>query len=402
MPRPLPPPDQHQVERLNSLYELSARDPRDLGWRGRIVSRVRALLARILFRQQEFNAALVDHLNRNANVAVDAHRASIAMIEWMESTTSGLADDVRRYREAVLARERRSESAVAGLAASHDELRTALAVLQQATQNLKRELGRGGDAGAAAAGAGTGAGDSGPRFAPQPAASLDSHKYVAFEDRFRGSQDEIRQRVGEYLPIFQGASDVLDIGCGRGEFLALLRAHGISARGVDINDAMVGVCREQGLDAEVVDALEYLRAQPDGSLGGLFAAQVIEHLEPRYLTALLDAAFEKLRPGSPIVLETINPGCWFAFFESYLRDPTHVRPVHPETLKYLLIACGFQKVEIRYRAPYPDNEKLQPLPVSAALAPSGRDWVDTINANVEKINRLLFTWLDYAAVARRP
>ena len=114
---------------------------------------------------------------------------------------------------------------------------------------------------------------------------------------------------------------------------------------------MVDVCRQQGLDATERTRSPYLRAQPDGSLGGLFAAQVVEHLEPRYLTRLLDAAFDKLRPGAPIVLETINPACWFAFFESYIRDITHVRPLHPDTLKYLLIASGFQHVDIRYRRP---------------------------------------------------
>jgi O-antigen chain-terminating methyltransferase len=161
---------------------------------------------------------------------------------------------------------------------------------------------------------------------------------------------------------------------------------------------MVDVCRQQGLDATEADALSYLRAQPDASLGGLFAAQVIEHLEPRYLTGLLDAAFDKLRPGAPIVLETINPACWFAFFESYIRDITHVRAIHPDTLQYLLVATGFQQVEIRYRAPYPEHEKLQPLTPEARLG----DAVETLNANVEKINRLLFTWLDYAAIGRRP
>jgi O-antigen chain-terminating methyltransferase len=119
----------------------------------------------------------------------------------------------------------------------------------------------------------------------------------------------------------------------------------------------------------------------------------VEHLEPRYLTQLLDVAFDKLRPGAPIVLETINPACWFAFFESYIRDLTHVRPVHPDTLKYLMIATGFQHVDIKYRAPYPDAEKLQPV-----TAPALGDLVETLNANVEKINRLLFTYLDYAAV----
>ena len=166
---------------------------------------------------------------------------------------------------------------------------------------------------------------------------------------------------------------------------------------------MVDVCLEQGLDAAAGDALACLRSLPDASLGGLFAAQVVEHLEPRYLAQMLDTAFDKLRPGAPIVLETINPACWFAFFESYIRDITHVRLLHPDTLKYLLVACGFQQMEIRYRAPYPEHEKLQPVP--AAGAADGvpiADWADTINANVDRINRLLFTWLDYAAIGLRP
>jgi O-antigen chain-terminating methyltransferase len=191
------------------------------------------------------------------------------------------------------------------------------------------------------------------------------------------------------------------VGCGRGEFLELLRERGIRARGIDVNAAMVDVCRGKGLDAETGDALTYLRALPDGSLAGLFAAQVVEHLEPRYLTRLLDAAFDKLRPGAPIVLETINPACWFAFFESYIRDLTHVRPVHPDTLKYLLIASGFQRVDIRYSAPYPDADKLQKLAAGSGQEAVLTDAVETINANVEKINRLLFTYLDYAAIGRR-
>ena len=109
-------------------------------------------------------------------------------------------------------------------------------------------------------------------------------------------------------------------------------------------------------------------------------------------------AFDKLRPGAPIVLETINPACWFAFFESYIRDITHVRPLHPDTLKYLLIASGFQHVDIRYSAPYPEHDKLQPIAASTSLGTV----VDTLNANVERLNSLLFTWLDYAAIGRRP
>ena len=124
---------------------------------------------------------------------------------------------------------------------------------------------------------------------------------------------------------------------------------------------MAAVSRERGLDATAGDALSYLLSLPDGSLGGLFAAQVVEHLEPDYLMRFLDAAYHKLRPGSKIVLETINPACWYAFFSSYIRDITHVRPLHPDTLQYLVGASGFQKVTVRYSAPFPDESKLQPV-----------------------------------------
>jgi O-antigen chain-terminating methyltransferase len=161
---------------------------------------------------------------------------------------------------------------------------------------------------------------------------------------------------------------------------------------------MVDVCRRKGLDATQADALGYLRSLPDASLGGVFAAQVVEHLEPAYLTHFIDAAFDKLRPGAAIVLETINPACWFAFFASYIRDITHVRPLHPDTLKFLLVATGFQRIAIEYRAPYPEHEKLQRVPSLEALG----DVAETLNANADKLNSLLFTYLDYAAIGRRP
>lgn len=378
--------DRTQVERLNRLWAMPDR-PAGGGVKARIKRRILNMLGPELLGQQEFNAAVVDHLNRN-----------MAPVE----AALGRLEEMELEREALLARERRRDGAVAALAATHEELRAAISVLQQATQNLKREIasGRvvvaaGGAEGRNSSSAATG--NAGP---PSQFDDLDSHKYVGFEQQFRGSEAEIRQRLSEYMPIFEGASDVLDIGCGRGEFLDLLRARGVSGRGIDLNPAMVEVSRGLGLDVTTADALDYLRAQPDGSLGGLFSAQVVEHLEPRYLTQLLDAAFDKLRPGAPIVLETINPACWFAFFESYVRDITHVRPIHPDTLKYLLIASGFQGVDIRYRAPYPESEKLQPV-AGAADGNVLANWAETLNANVEKINRLLFTYLDYAAIGRR-
>ena len=105
----------------------------------------------------------------------------------------------------------------------------------------------------------------------------------------------------DYVPIFRSASNVLDVGCGRGELLDLLRQQGITAGGVDSNDAMVQLCRARGLEVERGDGLEFLERQGDGSLGGLVAIQVVEHFEPRYLMRFLEAAYHKLAAGAPLV-----------------------------------------------------------------------------------------------------
>jgi O-antigen chain-terminating methyltransferase len=363
------------VDRLNRDWLFGGAAPASGSLKHRALYRIRRFLARLVGTQEHFNASVVQFVNTLNEAAGPA---------------LGALDDVERHREALAARERRMEGEMARMRAEHDELRTALGVLRQSNHGLAREIERLRE--------GVPSATPAPPALPAPPAPVAalSHKYVGFEDQFRGAPEEIRARLVPYADLFAGGSEVLDIGCGRGEFLALLAERGVSARGIDVNESMVEVCRQQGLAAAREDALTYLRAQPPASLGGLLAAQVVEHLDPAYLTNLLDAAWAALRPGSVVVIETINPACWFAFFESYIRDITHVRPLHPETLKYLLLASGFEQVEIRYRSPYPEHEKLQRV-AEAALG----DSAEVLNANAEKINRLLFTYLDYAAIARR-
>ena len=354
------------LERLNRDWRIEGYVSADGSLARRALYQVRRVLARLLGPQETFNSELVQLVNTLAPI--------LSSLEQVE-----------RYREALAARERRMETAFDQLRAEQQELRTAVTVLRQSNYDLVR---RGGASGPPAGGV------EAPPLQTTSSEAL-SAKYVGFEDQFRGAPEEIAARQREYVEIFAGAADVLDIGCGRGEFLALLKERGVLARGIDVNDSMVDVCLQKGLDATKADALAYLRAQPAGSLGGLLAAQVVEHLDPAYLTNLLDAAYAALRPGAPIVLEIINPACWFAFFESYVRDITHVRPLHPDTLKFLLQASGFGGVEIRYQAPYPEHHKLQRVP------PALGDAAETLNANVDKLNSLLFTYLDYAAIARR-
>ena len=375
------------IDRLNRDWLFGGAAPASGSFKHRALYRMRRFISRLLGTQEHFNSSVVQFVNTLNEAAGPA---------------LGALDDVERHREALAARERRMETEMARMRAAHEELRTAMGVIRQANHDLAREIERLRDAPASVPAiaadvppGGGAAAPAGPAAAPSALVAL-SHKYVGFEDQFRGTPEAIRERLVPYADLFAGASNVLDIGCGRGEFLALLAERGVSAQGIDNNESMVEVCRQKGLTAARADALDFLRAQPAGSLGGLLAAQVVEHVDPAYLTDLLDAAWAALKPGAVIVLETINPACWFAFFESYIRDVTHVRPLHPDTLKYLLLASGFQDVEVRFRSPYPEHEKLQKLPGAGLDDPT-----DVFNANVEKINRLLFTYLDYAAVARR-
>src|SRR5262249_46288024 len=218
----------------------------------------------------------------------------------------------------------------------------------------------------------------------------------------------IRRKQEAYLPLFAGASNVVDIGCGRGEFLALLKASGVTARGVDVNEEMVAEARARGLDVALGDGLSFLAGQKDESLGGLMAAQVVEHLEPAYLAKLLDTAFAKLRSGAPIVLETINPACWLAFFSSYLRDPTHVRPVHPETLEYLTRASGFERLSIQYSAPVDEHTRMGRIDLPQAILDSADstakaivDAARVVNLNAAILNKYAFSFHDYAVIGYR-
>jgi SAM-dependent methyltransferase len=456
-PHPPPAPDETQVTPLNERWQVLAGPPPIAGnWLQRKIAGIAwRVVAPALERQQAFNGALVDHVNRSVPVdratrqSIDAalrftsdalgelrafHSALIVYFQQLtgfvdtkdfefaghirdryvalDGAVAGLTDEVLKRWESMVAREKRFDAKATAIGAaqaeSSREFRDAIAVLHQATIALKREVERIGAVPAAAtqpAFAPSGAAPASPGAAsawqapPSPVDSathgrFGAWKYVGFEDRFRGSREEIRRRLEAYVPVFAGATDVLDVGCGRGEFLNLLREHGIGARGLDLNHEMVEVCRAQGLEAAEGDALGYLRSLPDQSLGGLFAAQVAEHLEPDYLLELLEEAFVKLRPGSAIVLETINVASWFAFFSSYIRDITHVRPLHPDTLSYLLTAHGFQEVTVRFSAPYPDRDKLVRVTGEGLLE-------DAINANADKLNALLFTDMDYAAIGRR-
>jgi O-antigen chain-terminating methyltransferase len=240
--------------------------------------------------------------------------------------------------------------------------------------------------------------------APPPAAAAgaaaraaeDAH-YVAFENRFRGERADLRERLAGYVELFDFLAPVVDLGCGRGEFLELLREKGIAARGVEGNAQAVAVCRANKLDVVEGDLVDFLRAQPARSLGGVFAAQVVEHLPPAVLQTMLAEAHRALRPAGRLVLETVNTRSVIGFLEVYLRDLTHRTPLHPETLSFLAAAQGFTEVRVELRSPVDPASQLQAVPTEG-LPPRA---AAVLNENAARLNALLYGPQEYVLIARR-
>jgi len=222
---------------------------------------------------------------------------------------------------------------------------------------------------------------------------LEDWRYAGFENRFRGREDEVKKQLRDYVHCFPKGGMALDLGCGRGEFLELLREEGIEAAGVDSNGQMVDICLDKGLRCQKGDLLEKLAEWLDGSLGGIFSSQVIEHLPPQYLKKLIAICRRKLAPGGTLVLETVNPLSVFALVQVYYLDLSHRNPIHPQALKFMLEEAGFEDVEISYSSPL-EREKLQPLP-------GADERTAVLNRNIDSLNELLFGPVNYAAVARR-
>jgi O-antigen chain-terminating methyltransferase len=217
-----------------------------------------------------------------------------------------------------------------------------------------------------------------------PSASSPALGYdvAAHAERFRGSEEYVREKQRRYVGLFQDASDVLDIGCGRGEFLELMRETGLKARGIDLSAESVALCRERGFDAEAADLFPYLAALPDESLGGIFSAQVVEHIAPLRVPEMIRLIAAKLVRGGRVVVETPNPECLAIFATHFYLDPTHRQPVPSALLRFYMEEAGM--TEIRVEALTPAVEMMPSL----AELPGG-------------FRTAFFGGLDYFITARR-
>ena len=214
--------------------------------------------------------------------------------------------------------------------------------------------------------------------------------YWEFQAAFRGTRDEIKERQKVYLPFFTGASQspsqpVLDLGCGRGEWLELLSEAGIAASGVDVNEEMLSDCRARGLRVERGDALQRLRSTPSSSLGAVTAFHLVEHLSFDTLIELIDESVRVLRPGGLCLFETPNPANILVATQGFYLDPTHERPLPSPLLRYLVEARGFCDVRCEEVNPYPEW--------------IGEQEEDSLEA---RFNRLVYGPRDYAVVASKP
>ena len=335
-----------------------------------------------LLSVQEAVAAVADRMQRlSATVEEEARaRATLAArLETVLGELQGLSAMMRADAQAWVARS-------AGLEAAIEELRRDAG---QTRSQLTIERGRITRAVEAA----TGGQPQAFRGESQPSEfrATNDALYSAFEDAFRGPRNEVKKRQSVYLPFIADAhagteeTPILDLGCGRGEWIDLLRDHHFIARGLDRNVAFVAQCQAIGLEVEHSDALVYLRSLPDACLGGVTSFHMIEHIPFDLVLLLLDEIMRVLKPGGLLILETPNPRNLQVGAHYFYFDPTHLKPLPPEMLNFFLRAKGFSGCRLLELQP-------EPVPDRFPVRESGQEW----------LRDLLYGPRDYGIVAHRP
>lgn len=225
--------------------------------------------------------------------------------------------------------------------------------------------------------------------------------YFDFFNRFRSPPDVVKQHQSVFLKYFKGCKSVLDIGCGRGEFIELLTERGIGCAGVDSNGDMVEHCRKKGLNVRQADAISCLEDLDDDSLDGIFTDDTVEHLEIPYLLRMLRLCGKKLKEGRYMVAKTVNPLSWTAYSSIYLLDTTHKNPLHPETMRFFMESSGFREINIEFVTHIPEDARLKDVPVTGDMNAVEKRMAETYNGNVKRLNESVYGPENYAAIAKK-
>ena len=374
----------------NSSYHISSHHK----FFGRILvkgrdlvnSEVRRYVDPIFSRQTRFNASTVRLLVRNFQIHTELENAVSRLKQETDQNIKDAIDNAKtesdlKLEEIVRELESRSETRARELFSQLDaDIHTRASLAQVLEERIQKGFVE--------------------KSTGQESNSPPDATYFLFEERFRGSREDIKLRQLSFLPYFEKCTRVLDIGCGRGEFLEILRDHNIGGIGIDIDADMIAYCHSRQLTVVQSDAITYLEAQEDKSLDGIFIDQVVEHLEPGYLVRLLGLCHQKLKFGYFIVVETVNPLSFVSFVNFYI-DMTHKRPVHPETLQFLLSAAGFRESEKKFFSPVSDESRLKKIAVTAEMGEYAQNSFDVYNQNIEKLNTVLFGSQDYAIIGKK-
>ena len=327
-------------------------------------------------RQRTFNLILLEHLLRQGDAQLNHHQR----LQYVEALEAEGVRELMEHNDALFAR---ADQKIDRYRREVRDLLGGLGAALALTERTERA--------------------PSPEAVETVARAREEHAYFELERRHRGTQEEIRDRIAAYLPwlgALPAGAPVLDLGCGRGESLALLRDHGIAARGVDQSARMVALCRERGLDAAEGDLFAALAGVGEGSLGAVVSFHVIEHLPAAALDRLVRLAWRALAPGGVLILETPSPLSMVVAARNFWLDPTHVRPVHPDSLKLLYELAGFDPVERLDLRPFPAPERLPEIAL-AELPAEQRHLADLVNRLRDRLDELLFGYQDFGMVGRK-
>lgn len=344
---------------------------------------VRLPLNDLLERERVFNLIVIERLRQ-----IDALREELTAVEHrvasLEASYRDGLEEVMRYSDALYSRV---DVKLEGYAHSTREHLRLLRAMESAEDGA---LAKGGDD-------------------PAPEAGVDHNvvdllrdaDYLAFENEQRGAEELIADRARQYLDCLPPSGRLLDLGCGRGEALAVFREAGLEVRGVDSNRAMVAECRERGFEVALQDLLDALRSQRSGSLDVITCFHVIEHLPVDVQVQMLELAERALAPGGVLIVETPNPESLRVGARDFWIDATHLRPVHPTGLLMMLQQVGFRDVEIRRTQPFEASERLPEIASSDLEGDAVVRLADRVNRLRDRLDQLLFGSRDFAAVAHK-